>query len=108
MPPLNTYAGNGTVDTEGNNTQNESNYGVIRLGYLGDYPPPAAAPELDIARSATGAAISWTGTGFVLQQAASVTGPWQNSTLPVDTTGGINTVNAESTGAQQFFRLIQQ
>lgn len=101
-PEGNTYAGNGTP------TQNESNYGIVRLGYLGNYPPPAAAPLLTIVQAANGTlTIEWEGAGFTLQSTGTVNGGWTNAGLPVNTVGNRNTVTVTPTAAAQYYRLIQ-
>lgn len=108
VPPQNTYSGNGTLDAEGNPTQNESNYGVLRIRALGNYPPATAAPELTITRTAEGLSIQWEGAGFVLQSSGVVTGGWQNSTATVTTTGSSNTAVVQPSGTAQYYRVAQQ
>lgn len=106
-PPSNTYAGNGTLDEDGYPIQNESNYSVLRIRAFGDYPPPAAAPTISFARDEAGLTLTWTGSGFTLQQSTTPTGGWENSSLPVTTDGGVNTVTVTPTDEHQFFRLIR-
>jgi len=101
-PEANTYAGNGTT------TQNESNYGVVRLGYLGNFPLPAEAPVLSITESAGGTlTIEWAGTGYTLQAAPQPTGPWAAAGLPVTTVGENNSVTVNPTAGAQFYRLVR-
>ncbi|MCC6231533.1 MAG: immunoglobulin domain-containing protein [Verrucomicrobiales bacterium] len=107
IPPDNAYNGTGTRDADGKPTLNESNYGVVRVHSLGSWPPPSAAPSLLATRSGNTLTLSWTGSGFQLQQSASVSGGWQNSTLTVTSAGAVNTVTLTPGQAQQFFRLIQ-
>ena len=56
--------------------------------------------ELMIAGDGTQVTLSWEGDGGVLQQSASVNGPWSN----VDTTGSSHTVTADQSEA--FFRVV--
>lgn len=107
VPPDNAYAGTGTRNEDGKPTLNESNYTVLRIKALGNYPPPAAAPTLTVTSSGGSLTITWTGTGYTLQQSAAVNAGWANSSLPVSSAGGVNTVTVTAAGAQQFFRLIQ-
>lgn len=73
-PGGSTYAGNGTLNAEGQPIQNESNYGVLRIRGIGSYPPPAAAPTLSIARTGTSVTLSWPAgaTGFTLETSAAL------------------------------------
>jgi hypothetical protein len=51
--------------------------------------------------------LSWTSpySGFVLQSAAAVNGPWQNVTAPVNSVGGQYQVTTPASAAAQFYRL---
>lgn len=95
IPPNNTYAGNGTLNADGLPTQNESNYGVVRVRGLGNYPPPAGAPTLSIARNGATAAITFEGT---LQSATSVTGPFS------DVAGAASPYTPPAGASAQFYR----
>jgi hypothetical protein len=103
-PEGNTYAGNGTK------TQNESNYGVVRISALGNFatinePGPGPAVSLEIRKTAQGVVISWTGSGYTLLSAPSVAGPYTASTLPVVSVGDRNTVTINANAAQSFYQL---
>jgi regulation of enolase protein 1 (concanavalin A-like superfamily) len=95
IPPNNTYAGNGTVNAEGLPTQNESNYGVVRIRGLGNYPPPAGAPTLSIGRSGATTTVTFEGT---LQSSTSVTGPF------ADVGGATSPYTLPAGAAAQFYR----
>jgi hypothetical protein len=56
---------------------------------------------LAIAAASNGVTISWTATGFTLQQAATVNGPWQDVPGPVTT----SPYQATTSGTAQYFRL---
>jgi hypothetical protein len=64
VPPNNTYAGNGTLDADGNNTQNASNYGVLRISSFGDFATrfPSVPPTISIQANTAGVVITYTGT----------------------------------------------
>ena len=63
---------------------------------------PVAPPPLSISRNAKAITLSWTGAGFVVQSAASVTGTWKNE----PTTG--TTFTTQATDVAKFFRLTSQ
>jgi hypothetical protein len=71
VPPNDTYAGNGTTDAAGNPTQNESNYGVLRISHFGDYSSTIVPPTVSIRVEGTNVVITYTGT---LQSSDSLTG----------------------------------
>ncbi|MFN0066173.1 MAG: Ig-like domain-containing protein [Limisphaerales bacterium] len=103
-PENNTYAGNGTT------TQNESNYGIVRLGYLGSFPPPSGgdAPTLSIVESAGGTlTIAWQGTGYTLQSTPTVNTGWGPSGLTVITDGSSNTATVTPGAGPLFYRLVR-
>lgn len=111
VPPDDTYGGNGTLitldDGTKKNTQNESNYGVLRISSLGDFATafPNPAPVLTIKTVGANVVLSWTGTGYTLQSAASITGAFAPAGLPVVTAGGVNTVTVNPGNGAAFYRL---
>lgn len=103
-PEGSTYAGNGT------RTQNESNYGVVRISALGDFatindPGPGTPVSLEIGRTAQGIVISWTGNGYTLLTSPSVTGPYNPAGLQVTTNGDRNSVTINATAGPAFYQL---
>lgn len=94
-----TYPGNGTFVTDDQDvrvwTQNESNYGVLRISHLGDFATafPIVTPTLSVSQGTDGTVVlTWTGTGWTLQSAAALNGAFGPSGLPVNTVDGVNTV----------------
>ena len=109
-----TYAGNGTFTTDesGNRvwTQNESNYGVVRISHFGDFATafPVVPPTLNVSQGAGGTVVlTWTGTGWTLQSSASLNGAFGPAGLPVETVDGVNTVIVTPAVAQGYYRLSQ-
>jgi hypothetical protein len=103
-PEGSTYPGNGT------RTQNESNYGIVRISALGDLatindPGPGTPVSLDIRSTAQGVVISWTGSGLTLLSSATVNGTYSPAGLPVTTVGDRNSVTINATAAQLFYQL---
>ncbi|RYD37876.1 MAG: hypothetical protein EOP86_02350 [Verrucomicrobiaceae bacterium] len=101
-PPNSTYNGSGTVDENGIFQQNASNYGVLRIRSFGSYTPQA--PSLGIRQNGAWYILSWPGTGYILEQSANLS-TWTDSTLPVDTLSGVNSVSISATAPKMFFRL---
>jgi hypothetical protein len=99
-PTGNTYAGNGTVDAEGNPIQNESNYGVLRISHFGDlataFEVPVETPTISLTREGDVWRISYTGT---LQSSSTAGGGYtdvQGASSPYTMPVG--------TGTAQFYR----
>ena len=109
VPPKNTYDGNGTVDADGNATQNESNYGVVRISHFGDFATafPVARPTLGVTFASGTVTITWTGLGYTLQSSSTVNTGFAASGLPVTTVGEQNTVTLTPSEAQKFLRLVK-
>ena len=89
----------------GANSPREINfYAVISHPAPADDPTTPATggggngPILNIAKTTTGATITWEGTGFVLESASTIRGTW----TPVTTTGNSHTVTGTTTA---FYRL---
>ena len=74
VPPENTYPGNGTVDADGKPSQNESNYGVLRISHFGDFLD-TTSPKINIHIETTNLVITYTGT---LQSANRLDGGFSN------------------------------
>lgn len=103
-PEGSTYAGNGTL------TQNESNYGIVRISALGDLatafePDPGTPVMLEIGRSEEGITISWTGEGLILYHATELQGTYTPAGLTVVKDGDRNTVTVSPTGEYRYFQL---
>jgi hypothetical protein len=98
VPPNNTYAGNGTVNADGLPTQNESNYGVLRISHFGDFATafPKDNPTMGFSIEGTDIVISFIGT---LQSADTITGSFGDltATSPLRIPLG-------STASQKFYR----
>jgi subtilisin-like proprotein convertase family protein len=63
-------------------------------------------PKLGITREGSQITITWPGTGYQLQGAASLpASSWDNVTNAVDITNTGSSVTLEATGAQRYFRL---
>jgi Phosphodiester glycosidase/Purple acid Phosphatase, N-terminal domain len=62
-----------------------------------------APPQLTIEQSGSIVTVSWSQTGFTLQQAGSPNGPWSNVPGPVVSSPYVIT----NTGAGQYYRLAQ-
>ena len=60
--------------------------------------PPDPAPRMTLVRFGPQMAVNWSGSGFWLEQATQVTGPWTPMTDTAPATVNIS-------AAQQFFRL---
>ncbi|MCW5556653.1 MAG: immunoglobulin domain-containing protein, partial [Verrucomicrobiae bacterium] len=108
-----TYAGNGTFITNEAEervwTQNESNYGVVRVSHFGDFDTafPTNPPVLNVGYGTDGTVVlTWTGTGWTLQSAAALDGTFAPAGLPVNTTGDANTVIV-TPAAAGYYRLSQ-
>jgi len=76
-----------------------------------DCPPPTNALTLQLSSGTGGSEVIsyWSGRGYVLQTADSISGPWNS--LTVGTMVGTNTqplfeAHIAVTGVQQFFRLL--
>jgi hypothetical protein len=67
-----------------------------------------AGPGLSITRAGAEAVLSWTGSGFILQSAAEVSGPWADFSPGVTTDGVRYEANATISGRKKFFRLRGQ
>jgi hypothetical protein len=101
-PEANTRAGNGTT------SQNESNYGVVRISALGDYHQPRTGPGLQVQRYDNQFQLSWTGNGYVLLSAAQSQGPYLPAAgVPVSIDGEIHTVTLNPGSACAFYRLAE-
>lgn len=74
---------------------------VVQLGKPVQVAPPTA-PRLVLARDGNNLTISWEGTGFTLQSAGVVTGPWTKETT---TANSFKTPLAPGT---KFYRLTNQ
>jgi len=107
VPPDDTYAGNGTLNEEGKNTQNESNYGVVRISHFGDFATAFPVPQLNIQTSGANVVITWIGTGYALQSAGTLGGPYTPAGLPVEVINGVNTVTVTPGNTPTFYRLVQ-
>jgi hypothetical protein len=72
----------------------------------------STTPALTVGRGVGGSlTISWPSSissSFVLQQSASVAGPWSNSTASIIVVGGQYQATITPTGAAQFYRLSLQ
>jgi hypothetical protein len=77
----------------------------ITFGLAFDYIQPTmtspTSPQLNFSFSNGLLTLTWTGTGFTLQQAASPAGPWGDVPGPVTTSPFTNTMST----ANQFYRL---
>ncbi len=63
------------------------------------------APRLSITRQGSSVRIAWTGTGFMLQSASQVTGPWVDYTAGMSVNGNDFSANASASGSPRYFRL---
>jgi len=63
------------------------------------------APSINITRQAGRIVISWSGSGFMLQSATAVTGPWGDYTRGSSINGQNFSATVSATGAARFFRL---
>ena len=63
------------------------------------------SPQIRIARQGTNIIVSWSGTGFVLQSASTVTGPWSDLTRGSSVNGRDFTAVIPASGAARFLRL---
>lgn len=84
---------------------------ILRLDIQADgygaetYELPINTTTLQIERSGDGIVISWMGSGFKLENADNVIGPWTASPLAVTTQGGTNSIYTNIPLRTQFFRL---
>jgi len=71
----------------------------------------SSPPVLSAQLTANGLVVSWPAaySGFILQQSSDLSQPggWSAVSLPVTSSGGINSVTIPLAGAVQFFRLAQ-
>jgi len=75
---------------------------LTTLGYFDDFSfALAVPPNLSVSNSIPNATVTWPGSGWTLQVAGSVRGPW--SDLPGAISGF--TTNTASGPSQLFFRL---
>jgi hypothetical protein len=97
IPPDDTYAGNGTVNADGKPTQNESNYGVVRISHFGDFATafPVERPTMSIGKEGSAWKITYTGT---LQSSATANGTY------TDVTGAASPYTVDTTTGNKFFR----
>ncbi len=73
----------------------------FNLQLVGTKPPGPSRPRLTVVRTSTGVTVSWSnGSGYRLEQAPSVTGPW--STSPSQSNPQTVTLNP----GNRFYRLI--
>jgi hypothetical protein len=74
----------------------------ITFGLAAAYTVPyVPSPQLNVAPSTNAIILSWSGGGFILQEANAPTGPWADVPGPVT----IGPFTTNSTSAAQFFRL---
>lgn len=95
VPPLNAYAGTGTVDDLGNPTLNESSYGVLRISYFGDYAT-AFPPKLTLQKEGQTWKLVYTG---VLESSPTANGTY--TAVPGATSPYTMPVGS---GTAQFYR----
>jgi hypothetical protein len=82
--------------------------GLAAVGAKGGSNP--TAPSISISRSGAELKISWPSdaTGYVLQSAVAVIGPWAPESAQIVTDGNRFSATVPITGSSEFFRLIKQ
>jgi hypothetical protein len=75
-----------------------SNVNAVPVYYLS----AGGAPTLSISLSGNQVVLTWTGSGYVLQSASALNGPYATIT------GSTSPYHFNLTGTQQFFRLVSQ
>jgi hypothetical protein len=63
------------------------------------------APRINVTRQGSNIVVTWTGTGFILQSASKITGPWFDYTRGSSINGRDFTATIPSTGSNRFVRL---
>jgi hypothetical protein len=83
---------------------------VYLLGATLNSAQPSGSPELKWKVQSTGLQLSWPASpsGFGLQSAGSVLGPWSADSAPVVAQGTDSTVLITPIGGPRFFRLVKQ
>jgi hypothetical protein len=83
--------------------------GLLAVGVKSGGQPPVTGPGPALAFSRSGANLTLSrpapSTGFVLESATSVTGPWAAGNAAPTTAGGVQSVTLPLTDTMRFYRL---